>query len=147
MVQFKFIGRGQAKGCAKDWVDAKYRELPYTFSITNSNITLFSPSIIKRLQSIKKHGVIIPLRKGRGYFIGIQAINKAQHLSKKKSDAAKLRQLGKKIKLLQNKSDVKEFIETLSQAIGLSKNRNIIPENMNKLYGRMWMWYSSLRSY
>lgn len=96
------------------------------------------------MRSVKTDGVVIPLRRGRDYFVGLQAIDKKQRNAKKKSEAAELRMLGKKLKAYENKAWLKAFVETLSRTMKLSKNRNIIPKPVSLLYSRMWMWYSSL---
>ena len=68
---------------------------------------MFSQSVIKKLQTVQKHGTKITLRKGRGYFIGIQVINKISEKEQKKN----VRALKRRHTQLLNEKLIKEFLD------------------------------------
>lgn len=144
MKKFKFVSSG-FYGSPKDWLDPKYKRLPNPFSMKDIPSGMFSPFMFKKLNSAKKDGLLIKMREGRGYFVGIQVIDKKARDNKKKKDNSDLRSLGKRMKALQKSADVKELLQVVSKIVSLSKNKDIIPEEIKDLVSKVHRWHESVK--
>lgn len=117
MIKFKFVSNGIVAQERRKWLNKKCQELPLPFMLNDIKPRTFSPSIMKRLRSAQKDGMIIDFRKGRGYRIGIQVINKEDRQDVK-NDIANLK---RKITRLAKSNDVKNYIASLRKLIRMSK--------------------------
>lgn len=107
MIQFKLISTGIYPQQRKKWLPYSCKDLPNIFSLKNIKYGMFSKSVIKRLQNVKKHGTKITLRQGRRYFLGIQVINKISEKAQNKN----IQSLKKRHKKLLNEKLIQEFLD------------------------------------
>jgi hypothetical protein len=119
MIKFKFVSNGIIAQERRKWLNKKCQALPLPFMLDDIKPGTFSSSIMKRLRSAQKDGMIIDLRKGIGYQIGIQVINKEDRQDVK-NDIANLK---RKITRLAKSDDVKDYITSLRKLIIMSNWR------------------------
>ena|ERR1700743_1648689 len=108
MIKFKLISVGISPQERKNYLP-KCKKLPMPFTLNDVKPGMFSDAILKRLKSAKKHGMEIPIRRGGGYYLAIEVINKDDLKSRKNNEA----NLKRKIKRLMKKEDVIDFWNTL----------------------------------